>query len=546
MSIIDNVLNRMGLTTTKQVQSQIEEAVKREIDKVHVWLGETADAQRWEIPDPAIFANQADLYRVNPTLGTAMDVLMDDVGLTKFNVSMLIGEEKRAKNNHEFEKLLRTPNPLDSGLEFMRDTTANYKLNGNSVWWLNRANPYDKPDELWTIPFGMIKPVPDRYMYLSHYEYYPGNGKEPMPIPLWQICHFKTYNPNNRFVGLSPIESLVVTIQGDLGMRKTKTTMYTEYGGAPQSILAFKDWVPNEAWGDIKKEKRDAAMRNEMLMLRGVGDGVSWMSRAISSRDAEFVENIRLNMVDIFNRMCPGLLPMLSENATEANALAARATYSEKSLWKTLEAFAQKITHTILPAYGPKLVGEFDDPRVVDRKLEMEEERQYSETHTLEEIRMKFYEDEPLGDKRDKLLIKQINAQSGDIQEPPPTPVQPAMPNAPKPEQKDDEQPAEETPVVENEAEDVSAKSAIADLLKWRKMALRGKLGKAQEFKSDIIPALVVASIKARLPLISGQENIAHLFDTQIERMKPKPKLSGADILKGIELAVRAMELKKG
>ena len=33
-------------------------------------------------------------------------------------------------------------------------------------------------------------------------------------------------------------------------------------------------------------------MRNEMMMLRGVGEGVTWMSRALSSRDAEFIENL--------------------------------------------------------------------------------------------------------------------------------------------------------------------------------------------------------------------------------------------------------------
>lgn len=547
MSILQRALNRIGLYSQKQLTAHISEAVKREISNVHVWLGETADAQRWALPDPTIFANQADLYRLNPILGTALDVLMDDVGLAKFNVKRVRGEETTDIPNHEFEIKLRNPNPLDSGLEFMRDTVANYKLNGNAVWWLNRENWYDKPQELWAIPFSMIQPVPDGNMYLSHYEYYPGNGKTSIPLPLWQIVHFKTYNPHNRFVGLSPIESLVVTLQGDLGMRSTKTKMYTEYGGAPQSILSFKDWVPDDVWNDVKKEKRDAAMRNEMLMLRGVGDGVSWMARTISSRDAEFIENLKHNMTDIFNRMCPGLLSMLSENSTEANALAGRATYSEKTLWKTMEAIAQKITSNVLPAYGLKLVGQFDDPRVVDRKLELEEQKIFAESHTIGEIRQEYYGDDPLGDERDKLLPSQINAQSGGIQEPPPNPFN--QPDGKQPPQLEDgedviDAPAEEMPQMgnENESEDVTTKAAITDLLKWRKMALRGKLEKAQAFKSDYIPALVYKTITTRLPLISGNENIAALFDAQIERMKPKPKIDGGNILRGIELAVRALE----
>jgi len=532
MNIVERTLQRYGYEQTKVFNDRVSEAVKRELDEVHHWLGETADAQRWDLPyggvDP-VYANQSDMYRLSPLLGSALDVLANDVGLSKFNVDRSVGEDLRSIPNHEFEILLRAPNPLDSGLEFMRDTTMAYKLNGNSIWWLNRTSENEKPTELWPIPFEMITPVPDKRLYLSHYDYFPGMGKQAMPLPTWQIVQFKTYNPKNRFVGLSPIESLAMTLAGNQGMRRTKTRQYTEYGGAPQSILAFKDWMNNEAWADVKKEKKNAAMKNEMMMLRGVGDSVTWMSRAMSAKDAEFIENLQADMVDVFNRMTPGLLAMLDKNSTEANALAARATYSEKSLWATLEAFAQKITADILPAYGRKLIGYFDDPRVVDRKLALEEQAAYSLTHTVDQVNKKYYQEESLGDARGELLVSEARMRST---------------NSGGRTETNTETPNDIVTGEDTGSDDVALKAAIDDLAKWRRMALRGKAIKARGFTSAYIPTSVAAKIKRELPSAKSKDEIAAVFNAAMEHLKPKSQIDPVLLLQGIEAGVRALELR--
>lgn len=522
MSIIDNTLQWFGLISEKQFKERIQDALKKELERVYPWMGETADAQQWSLPDPSVFANQADLYRLSPILGTAIDLLGRKLGTSKFNVSRLRGEEEKAIPNHPFELLMRTPNPLSSGLELLQETASNYELNGNGVWWLNKRDQYAAPDEIWAMPYHMLEPVPDGRLYISHYNYFPGNGKEPMRFEVWEIFHLKNYNPFNRFYGLSPLESLAVTITGDLAMRKTNTVNYAEYGGAPQSILAFKDFVPNTSWADIKAEKRQAAKRNEMMMLRGVGDGVTWMQRALSNKDMDFVAGLRQNMTDIFNRMCPGLLAMLDPTSTEANALAARATFAEYTLYPLQEAMAQKITAQILPAYGLKLVGRFDDPRVVDRKLELEEMAAFERSHTLEEVRKEYYQDEPLGDERDNQLIGQVKSAQ-----------------QPQPQQ----QPAENmTNQQDTNTEDSTVKLAIDDLLKWRRMALRGKAAKAQEFKSAYIPASTIAALKSKLDWTNDREKIAVLFEAEIDRLRPKATADPAEILRGIEMGVRALE----
>jgi len=532
MAFTDRILNTFGLATRKQFNEAVKEALSRELD----WLGETADAQRWDVPDPMIYANQADMYRLSPLLGTALDVLADDVGLSKFEVYRLAGEDKREIPNHEFEVLLRTPNEMNSGLEFMRDTTMSYKLNGNAIWWLNRAGPYDRPSELWSIPFEMVKPVPDKRLAVSHYEYYPGYGKPAIIFPTWQILHFKTYNPRSYFWGLSPIESLAMTLAGNQGMRKTKATTYTNYNGQPPSILAFKDWINDEAWNEIKRKADESAKKNQMMKLRGVGDTVTWMSRVMSNKDAEFIASLEQDMIDVFNRMTPGLLAMLDTGAAEANALAARATYSEKSLWKTLETFAQKITSNILPVYETrwKLTGEFEDPRVVDRKLELEEQAAFERTHTIEEVRKEKYGDKPLGDERDNLFVSEIRVASsyGATNEPPP-------PSDNNPENTDNITNMADT---RENAGDTSIK-AVADLKRWRTLTQRKGTEKALDFTSDYISPQLVGSIKASLMGANGRREISVIFNNAIKTIEPV--LDPNYLVNSIEQGVMALEKVK-
>jgi len=446
-----------------------------------------------------------------------------------------VGEDERDVKNHEFEKLLRQPNPLNSGNEFKRDTVIQRLINGNAVWWMNRTSWQDKPTELWNIPYNKIEPVPDGKSYLSGYKYYPGDGKPAIMLPTWQICHFKDFNPFSPYHGLSMIEALAITLHGDDGMRKTLSRQYTKFGGAPQSILAFKDFVNNEAWEDIKVEKQNAAMRNEMMMLRGVGDGVSWMSRAVSSKDAEFIETLRQNMTDVFNMVAPGLLAALDSSAKYSNAEAGRRNYEEMTLYTYAGEFSAKITSEIMPAYGRNLIAEFEDPRTSDRAMELQEVTTFSQFFTIDEVREQKYQLDPIGDERGKLLVAEVKVKAspfGQVEEQPAEAQQP--PDEVENEMED----------VEEEQEDPTAKAVIDDLMILRKMALKGKTDKVAAFKSAYIPAKMLADIRKKLEINSDKGAIVSIFDAKIRSLQPKPKVDATVILRGIEAGVKALELK--
>src|SRR5574340_711570 len=309
-----------GLLTRKEVQKHIEEALKAAASQFPAWMLQTAGAEKFNIPDPSVYGNQADLYRRLSWVLTAVDMTAQTAATTPFAVARLIaGKEPKDIPNHPFELLLRNPNPLDSRFEFLYATTAAYKLTGNCYWWLNRPGEDAPPDELWFIPPHMIMPVPDDRMFLQGYKYLPGDGQEIFLEP-WEVLHFKRFNPFSRFVGLSAIEAIAVVAQGDLKMAEWNTKLFAENNARLPGILAFKDVIADPTWNKLKEETREASRKREMLMLRGVGDSVSWMQNAVSQKEMEFLEGRQANRDEIWNVMAPGLISMLSENSTEANS----------------------------------------------------------------------------------------------------------------------------------------------------------------------------------------------------------------------------------
>lgn len=524
MSIWTNIIDRLGI------------ARKSEIKQLTRWQLDTADAQQWTVPDPYIFANQADMYRLDPNLGTVLDMFAEDIGMTTFNVKRRKGEELQDIPNHEFEMLLESPNPIDTGVELLAQTVTDYKLNGNAVWWLNRKSWSAKPDEIWYIPFNQIQPVPDGRMYLSYYKYFPGEAKEPIPLPVWQIVHFKTRNPFNRYVGLSPIESLADTLAGDIGMRRTQRQTYVGNQGEPPSILGFKDFVSDDAWSEIQKKVKESSEKNKMMLLRGTGDAVSWMSRALSNREQDLVALYNQNRQDIWNRMVPGALAMLDSNANRSTADAARATYSE-SLWRMMQVLAKKITKEILYTYtwNNKLVGEFDDPRFVDRQLEIAEIQEFAKYHTLEEIRKEKYTNEPLGDERDNLLPAQINAQTGDgTKEPTPTQLQPytGQNMTQPPEYQTMDSTAQTDNATPNDTPNAN-KAQITALYAWKRIIAGGKTEKAKSFHNSAIPEMKQRAIKAMLENTPQAEMVAYM-ERMIDGLKPQPKVDGQLLVKSL------------
>ena len=499
MGILDTIARQLGYVKARRDMAPL--------------LGSTGAGQAWTIPDYSIVQNQEELFqRLSWVYGAVMLRAQVAAGVP-FGVKERVGEEARDIPNHDFELRLQNPNPRDSRHELLVATYAHRALTGNAYWWLNRTSEKMPPAEIWPIPPHQIKPVPDGRMFLKGYLYEPGQGEQPMALEPWEVVHFKLFHPLNWFVGLSPIESLATVATGDMAMQKWLANFFGKDNAKVPGAFAFADPIGDPAWEKLLAETKrqwGGTNRSGPMFLRNVGKGgVEWIAMSISQKDLEFLASRQFTKEEIYTIFAPGLASLLAVNATEANARSGKATLMEMAVWPDCVAIAEKITRDVLPAYGENLVGAFDDPRITDRALQLEEQRVYAVVHTIDEVRREYYGDDELGDPRGNLLPAQIG----------PTPPQllpfTGQDNATAGEQTDDleqqEEQAGETGAEAGEIEAAEAK-AVAELATWRRYAVKHGPEKATGFKCEHVAQDVAGVVRGRLALAECDEEVRAAF----------------------------------
>ena len=320
------------------------------------FLRADAVAEQYSIPDRSLPEAQLELYQRLTWVQIAVSTVASIGATTAFNVLQLAGEETSDIPNHPFELLLRRPNPLNSRKEFLEATLAYYALTGNAYWWLNMVG--GKPAELWILPPHKVKPVPDGRQYLRGYIYEAGQG-DPIPLELTEVVHFRRFHPLNSFVGLSPIEAINTVATGDIAAQRWNTNFFDKDNAKVPGILGFRDPIPDPDWDRMKRDINDryGGTKRQLMMLRGMGDGVQWISTAMSQGDMQFLEGRTFTKEEVFAIYAPGLSSILAVNATEANSISGKRTFVEFGIWPHLVSVAEKITNDLLPLYGPNLVG---------------------------------------------------------------------------------------------------------------------------------------------------------------------------------------------
>ena len=489
-NFVSNYLSKAGFIKAETMPADVRR-----------WLMPESEAEAWRMPDPSVYSRQADLYRKLSYIGTVVDMTADACIDSDFDVTDDAGVESET---HPFVMLLDDPNPFDSRTEFLRAHFAWRKISGNSYWYLNRTNENVAPDEIWILPPSKIIPVPDGKMGLRGYLYTPGNGDQ-IPLEPYEVLHFKSFNPNSRYLGLSAIESLAFTATGALASQEWNTRLFAENNARLPGILAFAEMIQDSDWEKMKASVQDATKKRNQMMLRGVGKGgVEWMQASATQREMEFLEGLQMSKQDIYDRLAPGLFSAMQTSALTngENGLYLFAKYTIAPLLREL---TDKLNCDILPTYGEGWTAEYENVVPEDKTLEMAQIEQYAKFHTVNEVRVEMFGNSPDPDpERGALFASQIAAKSSAPEVVPPVvPEIVAGEPAPTPEPMD----------AEPEEDDTAVKLMKHDLSNWKRKAIKAVgTDAASVFVSDYIPADVLADIAGKIKASKTADDIAAAF----------------------------------
>jgi HK97 family phage portal protein len=399
----------------------------------------SSQTERWDVPDPSLAERHANLYANLAWIQIAISQVAGAVASTPFAVQQRGAGGLKQIEDHPFEMLLQDPNPNQDQSEFFEDTVMWRMTTGNCYWWLNKSEEDAPPDELFIIPSTKIQPVPDGNMGVRGYLFDNGSGV-PTPLEPWEVVHFKRPNPLNKYVGLSPIQSLAIDATGDLGAQRYNANTFADGNIKMDGFLAFADYIEESRWLRLQadqKEQHGGVKNKRASMLRGVGaGGVQWIGTVMSRSEMQYLEMRQFTLEEVYAMLAPGLASILAVNATEANSTAGKDTFLSFAVYRQTYALGKKITQKVLPSYGVGLVGEFEDVRRVDTQIELLEQQEYAKTHTVDQINEKYYQEPPLGDPRGNLFPVELGSGMTDARAPEdkPPPVVQAQPAPAQPE----------------------------------------------------------------------------------------------------------------
>ena len=252
--------------------------------------------------------------------------------------------------------------------------------------------------------------------------------------------------------------------------------------GVPAGIVSIKDFISDTDFERVKRDWRQhyggASRRTAFLR----GGTIEWQHIGLSHTDLDFLQGRKAQRDEILNIF--GIpVGLISENATEANAVVAERQFIERALWPKLVRLAQKISAELLPFYPGDLIAEFDDIRPTDTQARLAEIRTAYPLLSINEMRERYFQLPP---------VPWGDAAVGN----------PSQPPAPSP--------------IEREGEnDLASKSAVElELAQWERFALNrlDREAPGRPFEVTSLPDELAFEVSAGLLFARDREAVKSVF----------------------------------
>ena len=310
------------------------------------------------VPDPAIYANQANRYITSPAFYAGVNRIAEAGAMTEFKVFAGPAKDAAERPDHPFLALLKRPASNMEWLSLDRFTLiesilGSLAVTGNSYLYLGgRSAPTQPPTMLLPLRPDRLTVLPDKKAGVKGYEY--TIGYEKWQIAVADVIHIRRWHPLNDFVGLSQAEPANYALATDLASQQHNFAVFKN--GARFSTVIESD-APHVDPAEKELMERywtemytgDPLKAHQVAFLWG---GFKAKDFGMNLRDAEYSEGRRLNRMDIL--MVLGIHPalLLAEDVNLANAKTAEYLFAKYTLSPLATRILARLNAEALPLYG--------------------------------------------------------------------------------------------------------------------------------------------------------------------------------------------------
>lgn len=324
--------------------------------------------------------------------------------------------------NHPLGALLRAPNPMSDGIDFMEALTA-YRMIAGDAYILR--NPQsggateafgDKtPSELWLLPPDKMELKPGPTVMPLAYKYRPSGDAGAREYPVDQksgycdVLHLKNFNPLSQNLGLSPMNAAAFSID-IFNKAQTWNRALLDNSSKPPGVFQFKNAkgenvsLSPEQYTRLK-EQIDTLWTGSQnagtpFLLEG---GLTWQQMGLTPQDMDFYNSV----ITAARFICtvygvPTQVIGLPGDSTYSNYKEANEAFWLQTVIPLLNKQISALNRWLAPMYGDNVFIKYDldtIPALEDRRQTMYDRAEKSTFLMVnEKRRMAGLDEVPYGD----------------------------------------------------------------------------------------------------------------------------------------------------
>jgi len=283
---------------------------------------------------------------------------------------LLFDQDHQEHEQHPLLTLLRQPNPMQSGVQFLQSIYSYYQLSGNVYIEAICPNPSEAPRELYVLRPDRMRVVPGDAGLPQGYEYHV-NGR----VVRWNadaltgasmIMHWKAFHPLDDWYGMAPLEAAMAAIDQHNAASSWNQALLS-HSARPSGALIYapKDGpsqLSDEQFRRLREELNEhyvgSRHAGRPLILEG---GLEWKEMGLSPKDMDWLKGRDRAARDIALAFgVPEQLIGISESMTYANMLEARLSLYEETVLPLAQQLKAELSRWLIPMFDQKLLLDID------------------------------------------------------------------------------------------------------------------------------------------------------------------------------------------
>ena len=294
----------------------------------------------------------------NATVYACVDTLADGVASVVQNWQLFrrVGSNLVEIDDHPLLDLLNRPNDTQGAFAFWYECVAAQQITGNSYTERVNAESSALPLELWNHPPQQMSVIPGHVVgMVERYVLSPGKGAT-HPFPPENIMHRKLWNPENRWLGMSPLRSATIGLASYNESMRWYRDLLRNNGAVPFALQADKS-IPDDQLQRIKELLRDEVFGKDRAGIEyPVFDGIHMQKIGLGPGEIAWISGLKFNVLEICKAYdVPPEIVGIPDAKTFSNYQEARKSLYTETIIPAADRLVDDLNNWLTPLFGTEL-----------------------------------------------------------------------------------------------------------------------------------------------------------------------------------------------